>query len=85
MGIKLTKNDNSKVALKSTYLQADTEEIYNNGYKKGYADGELVSFDKGFEDGKKSQYDEFWNALQRNGTRTLYNYGFCGWAKEAFC
>lgn len=84
MGIKLTKNDNSKVALKSTYLQADTEEIYNNGYKKGYADGELVSYDKGHSDGKKADLDELWDSIQRKGNRTDYYAAFVRWQKEKF-
>lgn len=33
------------------------------------------------EQGKKSQYDEFWDAYQLNGNRTDYSYAFCdeGW------
>lgn len=33
---------------------------------------------KVFEAGKKSQYDEFWDAYQQNGTRTNYSGAFAG-------
>lgn len=41
---------------------------------------------KVYEAGRKSQYDEFWDALQKNGTRTDYYYGFSGysWTAETF-
>ena len=43
-------------------------------------------FDNVYEAGKKSQYDEFWDAYQNNGKRTDYKYGFAyvGWKKENF-
>ena len=39
-----------------------------------------------YEAGKKSQYDEFWDITQENGTRTDYNMAFCNssWTKETF-
>ena len=42
--------------------------------------------DEVFEKGKKSQYDEFWDAFQQNGNRTYYNYGFGGhgWTDDTF-
>lgn len=33
---------------------------------------------KVYKSGKKSQYDEFWDAFQQNGNRTHYTYGFAG-------
>lgn len=43
-------------------------------------------YDVAYEKGKKSQYDEFWDAFQRNGTRTTYEYSFAGdgWNTEIF-
>ena len=35
-------------------------------------------YDKGFEDGKKSEYDAFWDAYQQNGTRKNYLGAFVG-------
>ena len=37
-----------------------------------------------YDAGKKAQYDEFWDTYQQNGTRTNYNFAFCGkgWNNE---
>lgn len=52
--------------------------VYNRGYSEGY---ELGDFH-----GRKSQYDEFWDAYQLKGDRRSYKYSFaeCGWNKETF-
>jgi hypothetical protein len=48
----------------------------------------LVEVAKGtqkvYEDGKKSQYDEFWDNFQQNGNRNRYPYGFTsgGWTAQ---
>lgn len=34
--------------------------------------------------GGKSWYDKFWDAFQKNGTRTLYNYAFHNWHTDCF-
>ena len=39
-------------------------------------------FDKVYEAGKKAKNDEFWNVIQRNGSRTNYNYAFSQWSSE---
>ena len=57
-------------------------EDYQNGYSDGY--------DKGKSDGEKqgaqTEYDRFWDAVTRNGTRTIYRYAFAGasWNAETF-
>ena len=35
-----------------------------------------------FEEGKKAQYDEFWDSITQNGERTDYIYAFNRWRKE---
>ncbi len=35
-------------------------------------------YQKGFTDGKKEEYDLFWDNYQENGARTLYTRGFAG-------
>ena len=44
------------------------------------------SYDRGVEDGKKTEYDRFWDAAQQNGTRTEYVLAFGGylWTAEIF-
>ena len=37
-----------------------------------------------YEAGKKSQYNEFWDALQQNGNRKNYDGGFGGWSESIF-
>lgn len=39
-----------------------------------------------FEAGKKAEYDAFWDAVQENGKRTIYNRGFSGvsWNNKTF-
>lgn len=36
------------------------------------------SFDEGYEEGMKAQYDAYWDMLQDNGKRTDYRYAFYG-------
>ena len=40
----------------------------------------------GTDFGGKSQYDEFWDAYQQNGSRTNYDYSFArdGWTEDTF-
>jgi hypothetical protein len=51
-------------------------------YGKGYQDGNAA----GIEDGKRAQYDAFWDAYQQNGNRTDYAGSFYGkgWTDENF-
>ena len=39
-------------------------------------------YDKGVSDGKKSQYDEFWDSVQQNGNKVDYTYCFYRWGGE---
>lgn len=45
-----------------------------------------ADYDEVFEAGKKAQYDEFWDAVQENGKRVIYNRGFSGvsWNDKTF-
>lgn len=42
--------------------------------------------EKLYEAGKKAEYDSFWDAAQKNGTRASYSYGFSGgcWTDKTF-
>ena len=50
------------------------------------AENEQKVYDKGVEDGKKSEYDAFWDEFQKNGTaRVSYNYAFgSSWTSNMF-
>ena len=39
---------------------------------------------KVYDAGKQAEYDEFWDKLQRNGTRTNYAYTFARWTLDIF-
>lgn len=55
---------------------------YSNGYTVGYSEGSESSrdlwYNNGIIDGKKAEYDAFWDMFQVNGTRTNYSYAFSG-------
>ena len=72
---------------------ADFQAIKNKIIERGVevVDGTPTSnysakVDEVYEAGRKSEYDEFWDALQNNGSRTDYYYGFCGysWTAKTF-
>lgn len=48
--------------------------------------GDDGSYNEGFEDGKKAEYDVFWDIFQQNGERTWYWGAFTGpgWTDEIF-
>jgi hypothetical protein len=49
------------------------EEVYSAGSSGG-------GYEEGFEDGKKSEYDAFWDSHQQNGERFDYRFAFAnGW------
>lgn len=66
------------IADKLTQIAENEINVYNSGKSKGYSDG--------FEEGKKAEYDAFWDAFQQNGNRTDYDFGFGGkgWIDETF-
>ena len=53
---------------------------------KASQEGFSMGYETGIEAGKKSQYDEFWDAFQNNGNRTDYRYAFAytGWNVNSF-
>lgn len=58
-----TKIDTKKQVTKITYNGAEVP---------------LPNVDTAFEEGKKAEYDRFWDAFQDNGNRTNYEFTFCG-------
>lgn len=62
------------IADKLTQIAENEYKVYDAGKEKGYADG--------FEEGKKAEYDAFWDAFTRNGDRTNYQYAFYYWGNE---
>lgn len=64
--------------------------VYDNGHEhgfmEGFSSGEEEGLKRGEEWGAKVEYDRFWDACQRNGSRTSYVYGFSGtsWTDETY-
>lgn len=76
------------IADKLTVIAQNQQAIYDAGVAIGQAQGG-GSYDKGYADGQKAEYDRFWDDYQDNGTRTsysIYEGGFAGpyWTDETF-
>ena len=68
------------IAEKILRAKSDYDAVYEAGKNAGGGGGQ-GSYDEGYEAGRKAEYDEFWDAFQENGQRTMYVEGFCrqGW------
>ena len=64
------------IAEKLTTIAENQQKVYDAGYTAGQAAG----------GGGDSYYDEFWDSVQQNGSRTGYVYGFAGesWTDDTF-
>lgn len=62
------------IADKLTTIAENEQRVYDSGIEKGFGQG------------KKSEYDRFWDAYQQNGTRTNYENAFAGfgWNETTF-
>ena len=73
---------------KLVVIAENEQKVYDAGYKKGKQEGgdTEAAYNQGVEDGKKAEYDAFWDAYQENGGRTVYGYAFAGngWKTEVF-
>lgn len=77
------------MSIADKYTTLTTEKIpkvYEAGYEKGKSEGgdTTAAYEQGVADGKKSEYDAFWDSLQQNGTRTNYENGFQAWEGVCF-
>ena len=90
------------IADKLTQVAENTPKVYEAGYQVGYKTGKVESYDEGFIDGQndgyetglqdgrangmQEAYDRFWDAHQKNGSRTDYSNAFAGlgWTNETF-
>ena len=83
----MSENQEKKVSETVSELLCDIADgvatLYGKGYKEGCEDGAA----QGFENGKKAEYDAFWDVYQNKGKRTAYRYAFAGsegWNDETF-
>ena len=54
-------------------IAENEQKVFDAGYKRGKQEGD---YGKGVEDGKKAEYDNFWDNFQNYGTRRGYQYAF---------
>ena len=68
----ITKGESMKIdsLCPNMTLLADNDATITFGYHKSY--------------GAQTEHDRFWDALQQNGNRTAYDFGFYGWDSGAF-
>lgn len=61
-------------------------EAVDSAFDGGWYDGHQQGINEGIDAGKKSQYDEFWDNYQLNGSRTNYESAFfgVGWNQDTF-
>ncbi len=73
------------IAEKLSIIAENEQKVYDAGYAAGAQSGD-GGYDQGFTDGKKAEYDAFWDVFQQNGERTMYNYSFQGpgWTDDTF-
>lgn len=60
-------------------IAENQKKVYDLGFEQGK---NLGGYSEGFEAGKKSQYDEFWDTIQNNGKRVFYKFAFYYWMYE---
>ena len=58
------------IAEKLTQIAENEQRVYSVGYEKGKSEG--------FDAGKQSEYDAFWDSFQQNGNRVDYSFAFAG-------
>lgn len=57
-------------------LPARVGEMHNAAYNEGFDEGEATGLQRGEEFGRLRAWDEFWDAFQDNGNRTVYSMAF---------
>ncbi len=77
---------NNSIADKLEQIARNEQLIYNAGVEKGKAEVGEGIYEEGFEAGKKSEYDAFWDSYQDYGNRTNYGLAFVrsGWNDVTF-
>ena len=74
------------IAEKLQTIAENEPRVYEAGRVAGFEEGQSLDYDEVYEQGRKSEYDSFWDAFQQNGERKSYLNGFDGhgWTDENF-
>lgn len=65
------------IADKLLRAKTDFDDVYEAGVRAGEAQGG-GGYDQGVDDGRQAEWSDLWDAIQENGYRTSYTYGFMG-------
>jgi hypothetical protein len=57
--------------LKLDEMPTEIEAVYNAGKSAGGGGGSEEDYQRGYEEGRQAQYDEFWDHYQNNGSQTM--------------
>jgi hypothetical protein len=58
--------------LKLDEMPTEIEAVYNAGKSAGGGGGSEEDYQRGYEEGRQAEYDEFWDAFQNYGNRNSY-------------
>lgn len=76
------------IAEKLTQIAENEQKVYEAGYEKGKAEGgdTTEAYEQGVADGKKAEYDAFWDSYQDKGEYKMSHYMFAGngWNDKTF-
>jgi len=72
MSVRFNATTVGEVTEKLRKASENTPKVYNAGFSAGVQSGEESGYAAGFEEGKKAEYDSFWDIFQQNGTRVRY-------------
>lgn len=74
----MTEEMLESIGKKTITIAGNQHRLYQAGYDKGKEEGggSAEDYEKGVEDGKKAEYDAFWDELQGYGNRSSYSYAF---------
>lgn len=79
------------IAEKMVVIAENEQRVYDAGYAAGQEAGggggdTEAAYNEGFTDGKKSEYDRFWDTFQQKGNAINYGYafGYDTWTDELF-
>lgn len=71
------------ISEKLTQIAVNEQKIYDAGYRKGKSEGGDAT--EAFEQGRKAEYDAFWDAYQNKGEATDYSGAFGAmWTDDTF-
>lgn len=76
---KIREKTGTTELIKPLDFASKIDDVYAAGQNNGGG-----GYEQGVADGKKAEYDRFWDAFQENGNRTAYQNSFTGWTDACY-